>query len=662
MEYNQKITASHIKRRALLYIRQSTMKQVYENNESTIRQYALKERLVSLGWHEESITVIDCDLGQSGAEATGRNGFKQLVADVGAGEAGAVACIECSRLSRNSNDWGRLMEICVITGTLLIDADGIYDPNDFNDRILLGLKETISIAELHLLKSRMDGGRINKAQRGELKVRLPAGYVYDHSSRIVKDPDAQIRNAVQLVFDSFRRFGTAHGIIVFFREKGYKFPVDSEGGFNRGNTLWKPLEVGKLCSILHNPLYAGIYAYGKWQTKHTIDGKKMKKTPEDEWLVRLENHHEGYISVDEYYGNIARLNANSTAKYGSAPREGVALLQGISFCGKCGQKMIVTYYKIKGLIEVPYYVCTTNNKGKGVPRCQSVQGTILDSAISTMVLEKLTPMAISAAVEIEKEANRRKAVSDNYFIMQVERAHYELELAKRRYMNVDPSNRLVAFELERLWNDKIVELSQAEDELNRHNREKNIARLNNSISTELGELAGDVNEIWNSGNMRIQDKKRILRCLIENVTLTKGDSVTTAGILFKTGATQVIECENVKPNYESWTTETEVLNYIRSKSDTYTTQEISNMLNQNGYKTGKGGEFTLAKVRQLMVRYGIPSLKKHLREKGYLYSSEKAVMLGISESQLSKLRRHGTFNGEFIIVDEKSTCMYAPVQ
>jgi len=661
MEYNQKINVTHLKRRALLYIRQSTMKQVYENNESTIRQYALKERLVALGWQEESITIIDCDLGRSGAETTGRDGFKQLVADVGAGEAGAVACIECSRLSRNSNDWGRLMEICAITKTLLIDADGIYDPNDFNDRILLGLKGTINMAELYLMKARMDGGRINKAQRGELKVRLPAGYVYDSSSRIVKDPDAQIQGSVQLVFDSFRRFGSAHGVMVFFRENGYKFPVDSEGGFNRGNILWKPLEEGKICTILHNPLYAGIYTYGKQQQEYTLDGKKTKKATEDEWLVRLENHHDSYINVDEYYHNIARLKANNTRKYGSAPREGSALLQGISLCGKCGQKMMVSYYNCSGNVEVPYYVCTSNQKGKGAPRCQSIHGTVLDNAISIMILEMLTPMAINAAAEIEQEANRRKAVSDNYFIMQVERARYELENAKRRYMNVDPSNRLVAFELERLWNAKIIELSQAEEELNRHNREKESARLNNPVSIELGKLSDDVNEIWNSGKMRIQDKKRIFRCLIENVTLTKGNIVTTLGILFKTGATRVIECKTVRPNYEVWTTKPEVINYIRLKSTTNTTQEISNMLNQDGYKTGKGGEFTLPKVRQLMVRYGIPSLKAHLREKGYIYSSEKAAMLGISQSQLGKLRQYGAFNDEFFVVDEKSTYMYAPV-
>lgn len=231
MEISQKINASHLKRRAVLYIRQSTMKQVYENNESTVRQYALKGRLASLGWMEESVTVIDCDLGRSGADADTRDGFKQLTADVGAGEVGAVACIECSRLSRNSQDWSRFMEICAITRTLLIDADGIYDPNDFNDRILLGLKGTISEAELYFLHSRMRGGRLNKAKRGELKIKLPAGYVYDAAGRVQKAPNADVKGAVQLFFDTFQKIGTVRGTVVFFRENGYKFPVDCGSGF-----------------------------------------------------------------------------------------------------------------------------------------------------------------------------------------------------------------------------------------------------------------------------------------------------------------------------------------------------------------------------------------------------------------------------------------------
>lgn len=660
MEFSQKITAAHLKRRAVLYIRQSTMKQVYENAESTIRQYALKDRLVTLGWSEECITVIDSDLGHSGADAGARDGFKQLVADVGSGEAGAVACIECSRLSRNSHDWGRLMEICAITKTVLIDADGVYDPNDFNDRMLLGLKGTISEAELHFIRARMNGGKISKVKRGELRIPLATGYIYVDGERIEKDPNAEVRGAIELLFDTFRRIGSANGTAAFFNRNGYMCPNDTGGGFCKGEIQWKPLTEHRTRAILHNPLYAGIYSYGKQRWEHTLDGKKIRNVAEDDWLVRLEDHHEGYISIEEYYGNVAKLKANNSRNSGSAPREGTALLQGIAICGKCGSKMAVQYYVNKDGQRTPYYVCGANNWANHGKRCQSVQGTVLDNAVSNLILETLTPMAVEEALEVEREASRRKEASENYFQMQVERSRYEMELAKKRYMSVDPSNRLVAFELERLWNTKIVEMSQSEEDLNRHIREKNAAKLNGSVSAGLDGLSGDLNEIWHSGQMRIQDKKRVLRCLLEDVTITKGYEETMLGVLFKTGAARAIECKNAKPSYTGWTTSFEVLNYIREKSPSHTAEEISNMLNHEGHKTGMGGEFTTKKVTYLMRYYNIPTMESCFREKGYRYSDETAASLGVSLGQLGKLRQKGKLNLEWVIVDAKPIYMYSP--
>jgi DNA invertase Pin-like site-specific DNA recombinase len=660
MEFNQKITESHLKRRAVLYIRQSTMKQVFENSESTIRQYALKDRLVTLGWAERSITIIDCDLGRSGADADGREGFKQLVADVGSGEAGAVACIECSRLSRNSHDWGRLMEICAITKAVLIDADGVYDPNDFNDRILLGLKGTISEAELHFIRARMDGGRINKAQRGEFRTKLPVGYVYDGAGRVVMDSNADVRSAVNLLFDTFRRIGTANGTAEFFEERGYKYPVDTGCGFGNGGIQWKSMTAEKVCQILRNPTYAGIYSYGKKRREHTIDGKKVKNAPEDEWHVRLEGHHDGYIGIDEFYGNIAKMKANNSKQSGSPPREGSALLQGIAVCGVCGLKMYPQYHVSKNGKETPYYSCYANGWRGSEGGCQSVHGSALDIAVANMILDELTPLAIKNAVEVEQEANRRKEASDNYFLMQIERARYEVDLAKKRYMSVDPSNRLVAFELERLWNEKIIELSQAEEELNRHNRKKSEARLNNPASTELNDLADNLKKTWHTDGTRVQDKKRILRCLLEDVTITKGDSVTTLGVLFKTGATRVIECENPKLRYVERTTDPKVLDFISEKSTVYTTSEIAKMLNQNNLKTGADGYFSAQKVYQLMRNYSIPTLGNQLREKGYIGTKEKAALLGITQSQLGELRRKGALGCDWIAVDGKSSFLYAP--
>jgi len=445
------------------------MRQVYENAESTLRQYALKEKLIRFGWQEESITVIDCDLGQSGAETSGRDGFKQLVADVGSGEVGAVASIECSRLSRSSRDWGRLMEICAITQTVLIDDDGTYDPNNFNDRLLLGLKGTMSEAELHFIHARMRGGALNKAKRGELKVPLPIGYVYDEAGTVVKDPNMEIQNAVKLFFEAFRICGSANKMISYYRKNGYKIPKNPCNGYNSREIIWVYLSSTRAIDMLHNPAYAGIYVYGQHQQVHTINGIKTRAKPVDEWHVYIKGHHEGYISCEEYERNQEKLKANNIINASvSPPREGNALMQGIAICGKCGANMSVRY-KRQGQRDIPYYVCDNQYKHyTGGSLCQCVHGIAPDEAISKLLLERLTPMAVKNAIQVQKELEQRRAASDNYFILKVERARYDVELAKKRYMNVDPSNRLVAFELEKLWNLKIGELAKAEEELRNH--------------------------------------------------------------------------------------------------------------------------------------------------------------------------------------------------
>lgn len=423
MEYfDRKITSTHLKRKAILYIRQSTMRQVYENTESTLRQYALKEKLIRFGWPEESITIIDCDLGQSGAESSGRDGFKQLVADVGSGEVGVVASIECSRLSRSSRDWGRLMEICAITQTVLIDDDGIYDPNNFNDRLLLGLKGTMSEAELHFIHARMRGGALNKAKRGELKFLLPVGYIYDEAGAVQKDPNMEIQNAVKLFFEAFRICGSAHRMMSYYRKNGYRIPKNPGCGFNSREIKWMQLSSMRAIDMLHNPAYAGIYAYGQRQKVHTINGKKTKGKPVDQWHVYIKGHHEGYISCEEYERNQKKLAANSNnSGFVPPPREGGALLQGIAICGKCGARMSTKYYHQKQG-EVPYYVCDHQSKYyTGGEVCQSVHGCVLDKAISKLLMERLTPMAVRDAIQVQKELEQRRAVSDNYFMLKAER-------------------------------------------------------------------------------------------------------------------------------------------------------------------------------------------------------------------------------------------------
>lgn len=343
-----KVSAEHLRRQAYLYVRQSTLRQVIENTESTQRQYDLRRRAVALGWGEEQIEVIDSDLGQSGASAVDREGFQRLVSEVGLGRAGIVMGLEVSRLARNSSDWHRLLEICALRGTLILDEDGLYDPMDFNDRLLLGLKGTMSEAELHMIRARLRGGMLNKARRGELRLRLPGGFVYDAQDRVVLDPDRQVQASICLLFATFRRVGSAHATVKAYREQGLAFPARPHSGPHKGELVWRPLTNGRVGNVLHNPRYAGAYAYGRRrQRPRDLDGRtRTEVRPREEWHTLILDAHPGYITWAEYEENLARLRHNARATPESRrgpPREGPALLQGLVICGVCGARMSVRY-------------------------------------------------------------------------------------------------------------------------------------------------------------------------------------------------------------------------------------------------------------------------------------------------------------------------------
>ena len=347
-ETNQKVTASHLKRSAYLYVRQSTVRQVFENTESTQRQYALRQRAIALGWPSDRVIVIDSDLGQSGASAVDREGFQRLVAEVGMGRAGIVLGLEVSRLARNSTDWHRLLEICALTDTLILDEDGIYDPAHFNDRLLLGLKGTMSEAELHMLRARLRGGILNKARRGDLRCRLPVGLVYDTRGCVVFDPDKQVQETVRLLFQTFDRTGTLRATIKYFRKHGLLFPTQIVAGAQKGQLAWVPLSLGRASSAMHNPWYAGAYAYGRSRWRKQPDGRECyERLPQDQWQVLIRDAHPAYISWQEYERNAQRLRASAQAlgfeRNAGPPREGPALLQGRVVCGLCGSRMNVRY-------------------------------------------------------------------------------------------------------------------------------------------------------------------------------------------------------------------------------------------------------------------------------------------------------------------------------
>jgi len=638
------------------------LRQVYENTESTLRQYALKERLCALGWGQDNILVVDQDLGCSGAEAENREGFQKLVSEVSNGKAGAVACIECSRLSRSSSDWGRLTEYCAMTNTLLIDADGIYDPNDFNDRLLLGLKGTMSEAELHFLQSRMRGGLINKAKRGELQKPLPIGYLYDDTGHIIKDPSADVRQAIDLFFESFKKVGSAWGMLAYYKEHGYSFPHRVGKGFRKGEVVWLDIRDSTILNILHNPAYAGVYTYGETQRVWTPAGKKSRPAPKEDWLVFIKDHHEAYITYEEFEFNEKQLlgNAHARAENGgkSPPREGPALLQGLVICGKCGGRMTVRYTHNKKNWLTPYYICQRDSVEKGGSPCQGIPGELIDKTVAEILLRRLTPMAVQESVRVQRELDKRKAETITYYKLRVQKCEYEVNLARRRYMQVDPDNRLVALELESSWNIRLKELDEAVAEYEKRVKDAALRDDRSADCASLDNLSDDFSAAWNSTDTNDKDKKRIVRYLLEDVTLLRTSAGTEAHIRFKGLTTESVLVDLPPRSYQMWTTDAKVIDFIREESKRHTPGEIVDLLNQHGYKSGKESNFNINIVRRLIRDYNIPTLRQRYLDQGYITCAEKAAALGLTQNYLTRLTAEGKFSDTAVRVNDKNEYLF----
>jgi DNA invertase Pin-like site-specific DNA recombinase len=410
----RKITAAHLSRQAFVYVRQSTLRQVAEHQESTRRQYGLRERATALGWTAEQIVVIDADLGRSGA-STDRVGFQQLVAEVGMGRAGIVLGLEVSRLARNSTDWHRLLEICALTETLILDEDGLYDPTDYNDRLLLGLKGTLSEAELHLLRARLRGGLLAKARRGELRIGLPVGLVYDPLDRVVLHPDAQVRDTLQLFFRTFFRTGAACATVKYFSDHHLPFPAPARSNMTAA-VVWGRLRLSRAVSILHNPRYAGAFVYGRRHSRRQPDGHdRTTRIPRDAWHVLLLDAHPGYISWADYERIQEQLHTSALA-YGlerrhGPPREGPALLQGVVLCGRCGARMSPRYHRRRGQL-IPDYICHARTLQYRDPPCQIIPGGEVDAAMGQLLIETMTPMTMDLTLAVQAELEGRLEQTD----------------------------------------------------------------------------------------------------------------------------------------------------------------------------------------------------------------------------------------------------------
>jgi len=635
---NLKVGTEHLQRDAYLYVRQSSMRQVLENTESTKRQYQLRERALSLGWISEQIRVIDCDQGYSGASEAGRDGFQQLVAEVSLGNAGIVMGLEVSRLARNNADWHRLLQLCAFTNTLILDQDGLYDPGAFNDRLLLGLKGAMSEAELHVLKSRLQQGILNKARRGELKIPLPVGLAYDELDRVVLEADSQVRETLKKFFTSFRRLRSASAVVKAFRRENIQMPHYSRTGPKSSRIIWGDLTHSQALRILHNPRYAGAFAYGRTRTRQSPDGStRYYKQPMEQWTCLIQNVHEGYISWDEYQSNQRILTGNAEAFSSDRrppPREGPALLQGLILCGRCGKRMTLRYHQRQGKLA-PLYVCQRDKIENGNSNdCQRVLGHVIDHAIGGLLVNMVNSQNIDIALAVHHELQTRLDEADRLRYRQVERCRYEADLARRRYSKVDPDKRYVAEVLEAEWNEKLRALDEAQCAYEAA-RERDVATFSQEQTTALQSLISDFSAIWEKGSLSNRDRKRIVRLLIEDVTILKEDQLT-CHIRFKGGMRKTLNLPLPQPACELRRTPSEVVKAIDELLDDYPEFEIASILTERGLKTGTGQSFTPEHVTRIRIAYRLPNRWTRLRKKGKLLARELSEKLGIS---CDKIRR-----------------------
>ncbi|NQV34956.1 MAG: recombinase family protein [Phycisphaeraceae bacterium] len=661
---NPKVQPEHLKRNAYLYIRQSTARQVLEHQESTKRQYALESRARELGWSPDRIIVIDSDLGQSGVSAADRKGFQRLITEVTMDNAGIVLGLEVSRLARNSADWHRLLEICSLTNTLILDEDGLYDPCDFNDRLLLGLKGTFSEAELHMISSRLRGGVINKAKRGELKMCLPTGFVYDNDNNIVLDPDKQVQGTIHHFFETFRRTGSSMAVLKCFQKEGVLFPRRLRDKARKGELAWEPLGHSRAMNILHNPHYAGAYAYGKSRYRKCMDGHmSCKRRDKSEWLVLLKDFHEEYISWEQYEENERQLMTWYLARSGGCqkttpPREGPALLQGLAICGICGNRMAVEYRNSYGRQNVPSYACRYAHLSYGHQLCQSFVGYEVDKAIAELIKEAVTPMALQVTLKVHREMQQRFEERDKIRRLQVDRAQYEADLAQRRYMQVDPENRLVAETLEEDWNEKLVALNGAKQDFERLHRADQLI-IGKQHQAEILALASDFPKLWQNPNISNCDRKRMIRLVIEDVTMIKGDKTITMHVRFRGGATKTINAPKPLPYCEKIKTDPELIRQIDQLLDHHVTHEIADILSQRGFKTGTGKQLTGELVYHMQHNNRIQSRFQRLRKRGLLTQKEVAKLLGTSENNVWCWRTRGWLSGH--VFNDKNQYLFEPI-
>jgi DNA invertase Pin-like site-specific DNA recombinase len=634
---NPKIQNHHQAKPAYVYLRQSTMAQVRHHTESTERQYALKDKATGLGWPETKIRILDADLGMSAAQIAGREDFKILVADVSMGKVGAVFALEASRLARSCTDWHRLLELCSLTGTLIIDEDGCYDPADFNDQLLLGLKGTMSQAELHFLRARLLGGKLNKAKKGELRRPLPVGLCYDEEGQTVFDPDEEVRGAVRLLFETFRQTGSAYGVVHRFTKLGMKYPKRAYGGVWDGKLIWGRLCHSRVLGVLRNPAYAGAYVHGRYRYVREIspDGTIRCRTialPMSSWQVTIRDHHPGYISWQTFLDNDAMLERNRTngedTLLSGPAREGLALLQGLLLCGSCGRRLTVRYKGNGGIY--PVYECTRRKReGLACKSCMHLRCDLLDRPVGERVLEVLKPAQIEIALKALEELERQDKAVDRQWQMRLERAEYEAQLRQKRYEEVDPSNRLVAATLEQRWNQALENLEKLRQEYTERRSSEALA-VTPEQRARARQLAQDLPRLWKAPTTKAKDRKRILRLLIKDITVERlpAPKQMVAHIRWQGGACEDIPFRLPPRACDQTRYPKEVVDEIRGLAKTLSDDQIVAALNQQGRLSATKKPFTRSMIEWIRLRHKIPA--PQLKRPEELTAKEVAAKFGVS--------------------------------
>ena len=646
MRNDSKIAPSHLNRNAYIYIRQSTEHQVRENIESQQRQYELIDIAKQYNWNQDSIIVIDDDLGRSGSSTTGRTGFAKLVADVALKKAGIIFGLEVSRLARNNKDWYQLLDLCSLTATLIADSDGVYDPSSFNDRLLLGLKGTMSEAELHMLKSRMLQGLYHKAQKGELKFKLPVGYQFDPEDKIIKALDEQVTHIIDLTFKKFFEIGTVNGVLKYLLEENLLFP--RQASFEK-RLRWIRPYYKAIRDTLGNPLYTGTYVFGRTKVVKDLDEhgnqkSRQKKQAMEDWDVIIHDHHPPYISWDQYLKIQKMIEKNSPppkSQASQAVREGSALLQGLASCGNCGRTMHVNYHHQRKK-AYPYYVCNVASRNFGVPYCQSVGGRKIDQAVSDSFLEAVSPASLNIHLQALQKIQQQQDMALEQLQLQLERAEYEASRTFRQFDAVEPENRLVARTLERQWNNSLRHAEELKIRIaKRKNEFKD--RLSKIEEQEIYRLAHNIPDIWNAPTTSDRDRKMLLRAAIQEAQLTKQDRDVTVKIRWIGGAVtnKIVHLPKVRSKRH---TSLDLVELVRQLAQKFNDDQIARILIRQGRKTATGLSFSAHKIANLRRNYGIPRYKKPKGEQSKTYTAQQAAQI----LQVSTPTIHNWLNAGFI--------------